>query len=155
MNKKQILAIATTVILTGCNATSFQATTQSHSQSHQQISEIVVEQIYKGSKSWDGSKLPAYPEGTPELQLLKVTVPPGAKVDWHKHQVVNIGYVLNGTIDVFAENGLKTTVSAGQAINELVEQWHYGVNNSDEFVHLIVFYAGIEGTDVTIKKNDD
>ena len=43
-------------------------------------------------------------------------------------------------------------LKAGDSIVELVNQWHYGKNEGNKPAEIIVFYASILGTPITIKK---
>lgn len=43
-----------------------------------QAEEIVAEQLIQSSSSWNGDTLPAYPEGQPEVSILKFTIATGA-----------------------------------------------------------------------------
>lgn len=55
---------------------------------------------------------------------------------------------------MIAESGKQITLNAGDSIVELVNQWHYGVNQGDEPVKLIMFYAGEVGVPLVIKKDN-
>lgn len=106
--------------------------------------------------SWNGSTLPAYPEGNPEVTVLKITIPPGIRLATHKHSVINAGVMLKGKLTVVSEAGDTLHLKAGDSIVELVNQWHYGENPSKtKDVELIVFYAGLEGQPFTLIKNSE
>ena len=112
-----------------------------------------VTTLIKDTKSWDGATLPAYPEGQPEVTILRIVVPPRSKLPVHKHPGINAGILLKGKIIVHKHDGTTTTVNEGQALIEMVETWHYGENPGDEDAEIIVFYAGIAGKDITVPKN--
>jgi hypothetical protein len=42
----------------------------------------VVKELVKATQSWDGNLLPAFPQGQPEITLLRITIPAGAL--WHE-----------------------------------------------------------------------
>jgi len=117
-----------------------------------EISSVVVKVIAKSDKSWDGMKLPAYPKGNPEVTILDITIPPHTKLHWHKHPVINAGILVKGKLTVIKEDGETLKLKEGDTIVELVETWHYGVNESDKPAQIIVFYAGIKNKPVTILK---
>jgi quercetin dioxygenase-like cupin family protein len=117
-----------------------------------QTSDIVVDVISKTGKSWDGTKLKTYPKGQPEVTILKITIPAHTKLAWHKHPVINAGILLKGKLSVIKENGDSLKLKEGDTIVELVDTWHYGINESDEIAQIIVFYAGIKDKAITIKK---
>lgn len=113
---------------------------------------VKVEQLSKTSQSWNGQTLPNYPTGKPEVTILKVTIPPGTKLPTHKHQVINAAVMLKGELTVVSEHDEKLYLKAGDPIVELVETWHYGINEGTEPVELIVFYAGTPGLAITVKQ---
>lgn len=116
-------------------------------------SEVKVDVLAKTSKSWNGQQLPHYPSSQPEITMLKVTIPPGTKLPEHMHLVINAAVLLKGKLTVISENGKKLYLKAGDPIVELVNTWHYGLNEGEEPVELIVFYAGTANVPITIKKS--
>lgn len=111
-----------------------------------------AEVVEKTTRSWNDNLLPAYPEGQPEITLLKITIPPHSRIPWHKHPVINCGYLLQGELRVTADDGKVLHMKEGDPIPELVEQWHYGENPGDEPAVILVFYAGIGGSPITVLK---
>lgn len=111
-----------------------------------------VEVLAKSTTSWDGGNLPAYAEGSPEVLVLKIEIPPGFTLPLHRHPVINAGVLLAGELTVTTEDGTSLHLSAGEAIVEVVDTWHSGRNDGDVPATIIVFYAGIEGLAVTEKK---
>ncbi|MBE0497477.1 MAG: cupin domain-containing protein [Campylobacterales bacterium] len=112
--------------------------------------QVVV--LAKSSQSWEGSPLPAYPKEAPEISVLKITIPPHTTLPMHKHPIINVGYMVKGTLKVVTEEGEVLRLSAGDAIIEVVEKWHYGVNESDEPVEIVVVYAGTKESVYSISK---
>jgi quercetin dioxygenase-like cupin family protein len=72
----------------------------------------------------------------------------------HKHPVINTGVILEGQLTVIAKDGKQLILNAGDSIVELVDQWHYGVNQGATPVKLIVFYAGEVGVPLVIREKD-
>jgi quercetin dioxygenase-like cupin family protein len=103
---------------------------------------VRVEQLAKTSESWDGTPLPAYPEGKPEVTILKYTIPAKTRLPMHKHNVINAGILLRGNLKVVAEDGRELQLKAGDTIVELVNKWHFGISEGDGPVEIVVFYAG-------------
>jgi len=102
---------------------------------------------------WNGDTLPEYPKGQPKITILKVIIPPYSKLDVHKHLVINAAVVLDGELMVVTETQDTLRAKAGDAFEELVNTWHYGINETNKPVELILFYAGIEdGTNTILKK---
>lgn len=107
--------------------------------------------VVSDCRSWDGTMLPPYPEGEPEISVLKIRIPAHTRLPMHFHPVINAGYVLKGILKVVAEDGASKTFKAGDAIIEMVNKNHYGMNEGDEDVELIMFYAAItEAPTITI-----
>jgi len=118
----------------------------------EEVSPYQAEVLSKTSTSWNGKALPDYPEGTPEVTILRVTIPPGAELPLHEHPVINAGVMLKGQLTVVTEDGKALHLKAGDAIVEVVNTWHYGRNEGDEPAEIIVFYAGVQGSPITVKK---
>lgn len=103
---------------------------------------VESETLLDATSSWDGLQYKAYPAGQPELSILKITIPPHTKLNWHTHPMPNAAYVLTGKLTVAKkENGRKLVVTKGQTIAEMVDALHRG-ETGPEGVTLIVFYAG-------------
>ncbi len=109
-----------------------------------------VETLIAATQSWDGALLPAYPEGQPEITLLKITIPPGARLPLHSHPVINAGILLSGELVVTTENDDTITLKAGDPLIEVVHTLHYGSNPGTIPAKILVFYAGKVNTPVTV-----
>ena len=108
--------------------------------------------LVKTDKSWNNVPLPKYPEGNPEITILKIIIPPKTQLPLHKHPIINAGVVLKGELTVISETSDTLHLKAGEPIVELVNTWHFGINNSTETVEIIVFYAGMKEIPITVKK---
>ncbi len=113
---------------------------------------IEVAQLVKTTKSWNGAGLPNYPQGQPEITILRIKIPVGAKLPMHEHPVINAGVLLSGELTVKTVNGKILYLKAGDPIVEVVDTWHYGINEGKQPAEIIVFYAGTIGEKITIKK---
>jgi quercetin dioxygenase-like cupin family protein len=120
----------------------------------QQASEdsISSKQLVKTTKSWDGECLPAYPQGQPEITIRRITIPAGARLETHRHPVINAGILLSGKLTVVSTDGKTLHLKAGDPIVELVNTLHYGINQGKVPAEIVVFYAGTVGTPITIVK---
>jgi quercetin dioxygenase-like cupin family protein len=112
---------------------------------------IVSDVLVKSTQSWDGSLLPPYPEGQPEVTILKITIPAGTKIPLHQHPYINAGVLLKGELTVVTKTGDTLIMTAGDPIVEIVNKWHMGQNSGDVPAEIIVFYAGIQGQPITVK----
>ena len=98
--------------------------------------------LLKTTKSWDGTVYPSYPDGQPEISVLKISVPPHKALDWHKHSVINAAYVEKGEIQIERkEDGKTRWVKQGQVLPEMINVAHRG-KTGDQGATLIVFYSG-------------
>jgi quercetin dioxygenase-like cupin family protein len=109
-------------------------------------------QLIKSSESWDGHPLPPYKPGTPEITILRITIPPRSNLPMHMHPVINAGVLLKGQLTVTTEGGQVIRLKPGDPIIEVVDTWHYGTNEGDEPAEIIVFYAGIKDESITVMK---
>lgn len=115
---------------------------------------VRVETLAKSSAAWNDTPLPNYPcAASPEITLLKLQIAPGARLPMHQHPVINAAFILKGELTVHAESGAIRRLKAGDALIELVEQWHYGDNSGSEPVELVVFYAGTAGQKLSVLKD--
>jgi quercetin dioxygenase-like cupin family protein len=119
-----------------------------------QISGVQVEHLTKSHTSWNGTPLPAYGTGQPEVTILKYRIEPGAELPPHLHPVINAGVLLKGELTVVSDTGERLHLKAGDAIIELVDQVHHGRNEGTETVELIVFYAGNVGQPTRVLKEN-
>ncbi|MDD5359826.1 MAG: cupin domain-containing protein [Sulfurovaceae bacterium] len=108
--------------------------------------------LAKSSSSWDGETLPNYPAGKPEVTILKIIIPPKTLLPLHKHPVINAGVLIKGELTVITEDNKILHLKAGDSIVEVVDKWHYGKNDGNEPAEIIVFYAGVQDTPITVKR---
>ncbi len=106
--------------------------------------------LAKSPTSWNGANLPEYPKGEPEISILKITIPAGAVLPFHKHPVINAGVLLSGELTVVTKEGDTLVLHAGDPIIEVVNTWHKGENTGIEPAEIIVFYAGTKGAELSI-----
>lgn len=116
------------------------------------LNAVRVDVLAKTSLSWDGSRLPDYSKGTPEITILRIKIPPGAQLPLHEHPVINAGVLLSGELTVVTEDNKTLHLKAGEPIVEVVNKWHYGKNEGDKTAEILIVYAGVLDTAITIKK---
>ncbi len=141
-----LIAFAYLTFLSACaNATTKQAPVS--------LKPITVTTLAKTDKSWNGSVLPGYKSGQPKVTILRIVIQPGVTLDWHKHPIINAGFVVSGQIRVESEQGDTMEFKQGDTIVELVNQFHHGINHGKVPAELIVFYAGSVGLPLSIAKS--
>ena len=106
---------------------------------------VTSEVLLKTESAWDGTAYLRYPDGPPELTVLKITIPPRTELPWHQHPMPNAAYVLSGDLTVERrEGGQVKQIKSGDVLPEMVNAAHRG-RTGDSPVVLIVFYAGTKG----------
>ncbi len=130
------------LFLTACNK----------KEENSQVTELSVDKLAQSVTSWNGDTLPAYLPEQPQVTVLRIVIPAKYKLEWHKHPVINAGVLLSGELTVISEKQDTLHLHAGEALVELVNTYHYGVNEGDEPAEIIVFYAGNEGVPITVKR---
>ena len=113
---------------------------------------IVVKELVKNSKSWNGELLPPYLQGQPEITILRINIPAGARLETHSHPVINAGVLMSGQLTVETTDGKILHLKAGDPIIEVVNTLHYGINDGTVPAEILVFYAGIVGQAVTVSE---
>ncbi len=113
---------------------------------------IMVPELARTSKSWDGAALPGYPEGMPEITVLRITVLPGIKLPLHTHPVTNARFMLEGGLTVTTEDNEVLYLGEGEVVIEVVDKWHYGQNEGDKPAVIVVFYAVTPDKPITISR---
>ena len=113
---------------------------------------VTVDVLAKTTSSWNGDTLPAYSKGQPEVTILRIVIPPKMKLPLHQHPIINAGVLLKGELTVITKDKKTLHLKAGDPIVEVVDTWHYGINEGSEPAEIIVFYSGIQGEPVTIKE---
>jgi quercetin dioxygenase-like cupin family protein len=140
----RILTILSMMLLLQYGCTTVQTSKET------QESSTVARELVKTTQSWDGRVLPVYPQGQPEITILRITIPPGTRLDTHRHPVINAGVLVSGQLTVVTTDGKILYLKAGDPIVEVVNTLHYGINQGDIPAEIIVFYAGTLGTPITV-----
>ena len=131
LNSLMLLAIIT-MMLVGCR--------KSDEQVVNTASEIKTEELIRTSQSWDGADLPDYFQGRPELVAVHYEIPPGKKLGWHHHPVMNYGVLIQGDLTVIGQDGKEKTFHEGETIVEMVNTVHHGENRGTKTVQLYMFF---------------
>ena len=111
-----------------------------------------VKELIKATQSWDGKILPAYPQGKPEITILRISIPAGAQLKTHSHPVINAVVLISGQLKVVTKDGKTLHLKAGDPFVEVVNTLHYGINQGKVPAELIVFYAGVINIPITVEE---
>ena len=113
---------------------------------------VTAKVLAKSTHSWDGTPLISYPQGQPQVTILRIRIPAGTTLPLHTHPVINAGVLISGELTVKTKTGKTLQLKAGDPIVEVVNTWHYGKNQGSEPADIIVFYAGTKDSPVTLKE---
>jgi quercetin dioxygenase-like cupin family protein len=69
-----------------------------------------------------------YPQGQPEITILRIIIPAGTRLETHSHPVINAGVLMSGQLTVKTRDGKVLLLKAGDSIVEVVNTLHYGIN---------------------------
>lgn len=116
-----------------------------------EIAAVKTQTLLHTTTAWNDAPYTAYPAGSPEITVLKMTVPAHSVLPWHTHPMPNAAYIVSGEITVEQENGVKRHFTAGEVIPETVNTMHRGTVG-DQPAEFIVFYAGIKDMPLSEKK---
>ena len=112
---------------------------------------IKTTELIRTSESWDGAMLPDFPQGKPELRVIRLDFPVGAKTGWHHHTVVNYGIVQQGDLTIVCQDGSERTFHEGEPLVEVIGTIHRGENRGKKPVILNMFYFSAPGAEITIQ----
>ena len=108
----------------------------------------ITEELFTANRTLGGSVV-AYPEGTPEMRVYRITLPVGAKIPLHIHPSPVVVVVEQGSLsNVRIVDGAEVTdiVEAGDGFLEgNPEEPHYVINKGSEPAVSLVTFASVEG----------
>ena len=140
-----------TIVLSGCKSDCQTGCNSSPFAQYDNAASILKLELKRTSQSWDGVPLPDYPEGKPELVVMRYVFPVGSKLPWHHHPVINYGILHQGELTIVGVDGKKQVVHAGEAIIEVVGAVHCGMNTGDKPVVLDMFYLSQKGIPLAVQ----
>ena len=117
---------------------------------YDRVDSVLKLELARTSQSWDGAILPDYPAGQPELVVMRYVFPAGSRLPWHHHPVINYGILQQGELTIVRVDGKKKVVRAGEAVVEMVDSVHCGMNLGDRPVVLDMFYVAQKGQVLSI-----
>ncbi len=95
--------------------------------SAQQQATVKSTPLLKATTTITGQTL-KYPEKNPQVTATLVEIPPGVDVGWHQHPNIRYVYVIDGTLTIELENGIRRDFPAGTIFVEAVGTRHHGMN---------------------------
>ena len=113
---------------------------------------IQKEILLQTTKTWDNANYQKLEIEKPEITVLKINIGVGQKLPMHKHDMINVAYIIQGTLTVTTDKGEQITIHKGESLPEIVGKYHYGENTGKEPVEMIVFYIGDKGTPLSVNE---
>lgn len=110
----------------------------------QQQPAVQVTPVLKTGTTATGQKL-EYPKQSPQVTVTLVEVPPGIEVPWHEHPNLRYVYVIDGTLTIEFENGIRNEFPAGTMFVEAVRTRHRGLNAGPAPVRVLFIDHSEEG----------
>ena len=107
----------------------------------------VIEELFKANRTLGGSVV-AYPEGTPEMRVYRITLPVGARIPLHIHPspvvvVVEQGRLTN--VRIVGDKEETNVIEAGDGFLEgHPKEPHYVINEGPEAAVSLVTFASVE-----------
>lgn len=137
MTKKICATSLLCLSLTGCISTSASLDPPAPTTIEREI-------LLQSSSSWDGTPYTAYPDGRPELSVLKIKIPANSALGWHTHPIPNAAYIAKGELTIEIQDGKSKTFKQGEVLSEVVDIIHRG-KTGNQPTELVIFYAGSPG----------
>lgn len=107
-----------------------------------------IQQLFKASRT-PGERVVAYPQGTPEMRVVRVSLPVGATIPLHTHPSPVVVVVTKGAMtNVRLVKGVEVVnvVRAGDGFLEgHPDEPHYVTNRGPEPAEAMVTFASVEG----------
>jgi quercetin dioxygenase-like cupin family protein len=111
---------------------------------------VTVQTLTRSDRSWNGVLLPPLSAAQPEVQVLKMIIPPGVALKLHQHPVIHAGVLLQGRLRLETKDGATQLLEPGQAVIEVVNNAHRSVSLGPDLAVLIIVFVGPLGQAVTL-----
>ena len=82
------------------------------------------EVLLKTTSTWDNAEYKKLKIKKPEVTVLKIVINVGEELPMHKHNLVNIAYVKQGTLTVITDEDKEITLQEGEVLPELIGKYH-------------------------------
>ena len=107
-----------------------------------------IQELFKASRT-PGDRVVAYPQGTPEMRVVRVNLPVGAKIPLHTHPSPVVVVVTKGAmtnVRLVDGNEVMSLVRPRDGFLEShPDEPHYVTNKGPEPAEAIVTFASVEG----------
>ncbi|MFS2221704.1 cupin domain-containing protein [Pantoea sp. B65] len=107
--------------------------------------DVTTEKLVQSDCAWNGSPYESYPQGRPQLTVMKMTIPAHTLLPWHSHPMPNAAYIISGQLILEdKQTGNTRVVKAGMAFNESTGEIHRGYT-TEQPAEVVITYAGVAG----------
>ena len=107
-----------------------------------------IQELFKASRT-PGGRMVAYPQGTPEMRVVRVGLPVGATIPLHTHPSPVVVVVTKGAmtnVRLVDGNKVVSVVRPGDGFLEgHSDEPHYVTNKGPEPAEALVTFASVEG----------
>ena len=107
-----------------------------------------IQELFKASRT-PGGRVVAYPQGTPEMRVVRVSLPVGATIPLHTHPSPVVVVVTKGAmtnVRLVDGNEVVSVVRPGDGFLEgHSDEPHYVTNKGPEPAEALVTFASVEG----------
>lgn len=112
--------------------------------------EVVSTKILQTSETNTGDPI-VYPvTDSPQVTVAIVEIAPGASTPEHKHPYPLVGYILQGMLEVTAEDGTVNVYKEGDALVEALGKNHHGRNIGDTPVRVLITVMGVADEPISV-----
>lgn len=112
--------------------------------------DVVSTKILETSETNTGDPI-VYPvTDSPQVTVAIVEIAPGASTPEHKHPYPLVGYILQGTLEVTAEDGTVNVYKEGDALVEALGKNHHGRNIGDTPVRVLITVMGVADEPISV-----
>ena len=112
-----------------------------------------IQELFKASRT-PGGRMVAYPQGTPEMRVVRVGLPVGATIPLHTHPSPVVVVVTKGAmtnVRLVDGNEVVSVVRPGDGFLEgHSDEPHYVTNKGPEPAEALVTFASVEGLPNTV-----
>jgi len=111
---------------------------------------VVSTKLLQTSETNTGDPI-VYPvTDSPQVTVAIVEIAPGASTPEHKHPYPLVGYILQGTLEVTAEDGTVNVYKEGDALVEALGKNHQGRNIGDTPVRVLITVMGVADEPISV-----
>src|SRR5215471_1246240 len=100
-------------------------------------SAVRSETLLRSSSSWDNEPYKSYPPGEPELSVLKITLQPHTKLEWHSHPFPSAAYIVAGELTVERKKTERSNILS--PAKRFRRQWAHSTGEWQEGNEPVVF----------------